>query len=99
MGKQIQYLSNLFSTRWKREYLLLLQRRSKWLRPLPNLCVADVVVLVDDEAQRCHWRLGRIVEVFPSSDGLVRSARVRTNRGVIDRPVTKLVLLVDDRLG
>ena len=97
--KQVQYLSDCFWTRWRREYLPLLQSRSKWLRPSPNLCVGDVVILVDHGAPRCHWRLGRVVQVFVSSDGLVRSVRVRTNRGVMERPVTKLVLLVDERVA
>ena len=94
--KQVQYLSDLFWKRWRREYLPLLQQRSKWLRQSPNLCVGDVVLLVDHDAPRCHWRLGRVIEVFTSSDGLVRSARIRTKSGVLERSITKLVLLVNE---
>ena len=94
--KQVQYLADCFWTRWRREYLPLLQKRNKWLRPSRNLCVGDVVLLVDHDAPRCHWRLGRVTQVFTSSDGLVRSARVRTSRGVMERPATKLVLLLSE---
>ena len=64
-----------------------------------NLCVGDVVLLVDHDAPRCHWRLGRVIEVFTSSDGLVRSARIRTKSGVLERSITKLVLLVNEDVG
>ena len=91
--KQVQYLADLFWRRWKKEYLPLLQTRTKWPKPSVNLSAGDIVILVDENAPRCHWALGRIVEAVRSSDGLVRSARVRTRSSVVERPVTKLVLL------
>ena len=91
--KQVQYLADLFWRRWRREYLPLLQIRTKWLRQSPNLSVGDTVILVEENAPRCHWSLGRIVEVFVGSDGLVRSAKVRTSSTTVERPVTKLVLI------
>lgn len=33
----VQCLVNLFWTRWKKEYLLTLQERNKWMRPKRNL--------------------------------------------------------------
>ena len=44
---------------------------------------------------RCHGSLGRTIEVV-GSDGLVRSAKVRTRNTVVERPVTKLVLISEE---
>jgi hypothetical protein len=55
-------------------------------------------MLRDDDAARNNWPLGKIVEVFPSDDGLVRKVRVLVSDGgklsLLDRPVHKLVLIV-----
>lgn len=40
-----------------------------------------------------EWRLGRITEVHPGSDDVVRVVSVRTQDGVYKRPVVKLVRL------
>ena len=95
--RAVQYLANEFWSRWRKEYLLNLQQRQKWNSVHPNLCVGDVVLLVDDDVKRNRWPMGRIVEVFPSEDGLVRSVSVRTagtGSSTLSRPVTKVVLLL-----
>ena len=94
--RQVQYLSDLFWKRWRKEYLPLLQQRSRWLRPSPNLQVGDLVILVDENTPRGHWRLGKVSEAIASPDGLVRRAKVRTNQTTVERPVTKLVLLSEE---
>ena len=40
--------------------------------------------------KRCEYKLGRIVEVFTGSDGVVRSAGVKMAHGELKRPVVKL---------
>ena len=50
---RVQYLTNLFWTRWKREYLPTFQPHSKWNSPKRNLATGDVVQLKDD---RCRTR-------------------------------------------
>ena len=73
--RRVQHLANCFWHRWRKEFLQLLQERSKWCRPKRNLQVGDIVVVTDDVLPRCVWKLGRIVEVFPGTDGLVRRVR------------------------
>ena len=51
------------------------------------------MLIADDNAKRSQWRLGRVLNSFPGSDGLVRSVEVRTEGGTLKRPVTKLCLL------
>ena len=92
--RRIQYLANLFWSRWRKEYLQSLQKRSKWSDVERNLHVGDVVLIMDDKVPRNHWMMARVVVVYPDSKGLVRSARVKTSFSELDRPISKLVLLL-----
>ncbi|XP_043227504.1 uncharacterized protein LOC122384292 [Amphibalanus amphitrite] len=69
--RRVQYLSNQFWLRWRREFLPTLQERRKWNRTELNLEPGDVVIIVDADAPRCSWPLGRVVSTYPSSDGLL----------------------------
>lgn len=77
--RQAQFLANLFWKRWIKEYLPTLQERKKWNEPKENLKVGDVVLLMDKNFPRGQWPLARVLEVFTSDDGLVRSAVVKTS--------------------
>ena len=92
--RMTQHLANCFWTRWRKEYLQLLQPRSKWVSESRNLKVDDVVLLKEDGVMRGHWPMGRVAEVHPSEDGLVRSVTLQTKDSVLKRPVNKTVLLV-----
>ena len=76
--RQVQYLSDQFWKRWVREYLVLLQERLKWFFPSRNVQVDDVVLVVDSSAPRGSWVLGRVTEVYPDKNGLVRNVSIRT---------------------
>ena len=91
--RQVQYLANVFWSRWKAEYLPTLQSRAKWLKPERNLQINDIVLIKEDNLPRFQWLLGRVLNVTMGSDGLVRSAEVKTNSGEFLRPVHKLCLL------
>ena len=97
--RRVQYLANLFWTRWKHEYLISLQKRSKWTNSTPNIKVGDVVLLVDNTAPRNHWKLARVIDANPSPDNLVRSVKIKVSSKdsgttILDRPIQKLILLV-----
>ena len=89
----MQQLAERFWKRWVAEYLPSLQRRQRWVERKVNIKEGDLVLVVDSQAPRSHWPLARISEVFTGSDGLVRSAKVRTATGTITRPITKLCVL------
>ena len=106
--RKLQYLISVFWKRFHSEYILLLQQRSKWCRPKRNLCVGDVVLLKDENLVRNHWQLGRVCKTHPSEDGLIRKVTLwmstsnldakgvrRGKVSFLDRPVHKLVLLVE----
>ena len=58
-----------------------------------NFAVGDFVMEVDDQLKRGEWKTGRIVAVYPSSDGLVRAVDFQTETGTYRRGIVKLALL------
>ncbi|XP_056603346.1 uncharacterized protein LOC130420207 isoform X2 [Triplophysa dalaica] len=106
--KRVQFLSNEFWTRWRKEYLLNLQQRSKWNKDRRNAKVNDIVLLQDDDAPRNKWKLAKVVEVFQGSDGRVRKLKLllsdtaldirgaRSHKPVyLERSIHKTVLLLE----
>ena len=91
--RSTQYLVNQFWQQWLAEYMPLLQQRQKWLKPARNLCVGDVVLVVDRPSPRGCWPKAIVEEVFPDRDNLVRRARVRTAETTLLRDIRKLCLL------
>ena len=65
-------------------------------RKVSNLVVGELVLIQDDDLKRGKWPLGRIVNVMPSTDGVVRVAEVRTANGTYTRPAAKLYKLEDN---
>ena len=91
-----QSLIRHFWKRWSTEYLHSLRRYNKWHRTSKNLKIGDVVVLQEDNLLPLKWPLGKIVEVHPGKDGLVRVVQVKTSSGVYRRPISKIALLLSD---
>ena len=90
---QVQSWVAMFWKRWRREYLLLLQERQKWHRPIQNLRVGDLVLVLDESSTRDTWPMGLVKEVYEGSDGLVRSVKLRVRGSSLIRPIVKLVRL------
>ena len=92
--KCVQHIANTFWTRWLKEYLPTLNERTKWLQKKRSIKVGDLVLIKQENTPRGVWPLGLVVHVSESSDGLVRSVRLRLkNKSEISRPITKCVLL------
>ena len=94
--KQVQYLADVFWRRWSQEYLTTMQQRQKWFKERKNFKIRDIVVIVDPTSPRASWPLARIIETKPDSKGLVRSVKLKTKTGILERPVTKICLLLDE---
>ena len=100
--RRVQYLANLFWTRWRSEYLSKYHQRSKWTTTTPNFQPGDIVLVIDDALPRSKWKMGRLVSVNISEDSNVRSARVKIVSSTenklssteLDRPIHKLIRLV-----
>jgi hypothetical protein len=55
--------------------------------------MGKIVLIRDDEKlSRNVWRIGRIIQVHPSKDGLIRNVTVKTKESILRRPVQKLAL-------
>lgn len=86
-------LSELFWSRWLKEYLPNLRPKKQQGGQFVNIKVDDVVLVVDPNLPRGVWPMGRIVAVYPGRDGVVRVADVATKGGTLRRPTRKLALL------
>lgn len=91
-----QLLTRLYNDFWKKwsiEYLSQLQHRPKWQQTKANLEVGQIVIIKEDNLPPAQWLLGRIVNVFPGKDKLVRVVEVQCKGSVLRRPIHKLCLL------
>lgn len=91
--RQIQYLADLFWSRWTHEYLPILQERSKWSKLKRNFETGDVVLVVDSSSPRNSCIMGRVIQTIPDSSGTVRRVKLKTKTNVLERPVNKLCLI------
>jgi hypothetical protein len=91
--KYAQYLADQFWKRWVKEIIPDLTRRSKWYKKTTPLQVDDLVIIVDERAERNCWERGRIIRVYPEKNGQVRFADVKTKNGIYKRPAVKLAIL------
>lgn len=88
-----QQLADIFWQRWVKEYLPTLTRRSKWFEWRKPIQVDDIVIIVDDQAPRNQWDMGRIINVIPGADGQMRSVDVKTAKGSYRRAAVKIAVL------
>ncbi|XP_038106708.1 uncharacterized protein LOC119766311 [Culex quinquefasciatus] len=94
MWKRLQQYAQHFWSRWHREYLTTLQQRYKWSTQTSNLVKGSLVLLREDSLPMLKWPMGRIVDVHPGADGIVRVASVRLPTGTVSRrAVSRLCVL------
>ena len=87
-----QSYANAIWSRWIREYVSTLNRRSKWQTPAEqHLKTGDLVWIVEETSPRGYYPTPRIVELSYGSDSVARSAVLRTSTGSLVRPLVKLV--------
>ncbi|XP_046391592.1 uncharacterized protein LOC124159726 [Ischnura elegans] len=86
----LQRLQLNFWKRWSREYLHHLQQRTKWRDTKENFTVGQLVIVRDDRYPPSKWPLGRITEVHPGSDGLVRVVTVKMANTTLQGPIVRL---------
>ncbi|KAJ8332755.1 hypothetical protein SKAU_G00416510, partial [Synaphobranchus kaupii] len=75
--RRVQYLTEQFWSRWRKEYLANVSLRQRWHAPRRNVQVGDVVIVKDDNIPRNEWKLARIVETSEDDDGLVRKVKLQ----------------------
>jgi len=97
--RRVQLLADEFWRRWRTYYLSDLRERSKWARKRRNVCVGDLVILVNKAEKRNRWPMAIVREVKTSSDGFVRSVQLETapggaTRKIFNRPISEVILLI-----
>lgn len=87
----LQAFHQHFWSRWKSEYLNTLTQRAKWTKHSKPLSIGSMVIIKDDIRAPLHWPIGRVIELIPGTDGVVRMAIVKTSQNNrIHRPLVKL---------
>lgn len=86
----LQRMQQAFWKRWQNEYLHTLQQRGKWLEPTFPIKMGSMVVIKNDLCPPLKWLLGRVLDVHPGRDGVIRVATVLTKNGMVCRPLVKL---------
>lgn len=91
-----QLLDQFHHSIWKRlstDYLRSLQVKNKWYKNQQNIKVGDLVLVHAPNIPSTHWKMGRIEDVHPGEDGIVRVVTISTNKGTLNRPVVKIAVL------
>ncbi|XP_012276869.1 uncharacterized protein LOC105697791 [Orussus abietinus] len=91
--QHIQKVKQDFWTRWHKEYLNELNVRHKWTRGEHNIKEGSIVLIKEDNLPPMQWALGRVINVKPGKDGIVRAVTVKTVTNALDRCVKKLAPL------
>ncbi|XP_071052628.1 uncharacterized protein [Onthophagus taurus] len=88
--KLLQRMLQDFWKRWTMEYLSTLQARSKWTSPTPIPTVGDLVIVKNEQLPPLKWEMGRITQLHPGDDGVIRVVTIRTKNGLFTRPTIKI---------
>lgn len=95
--QRIEQIHQHFWKRWSSEYLVQLQQRTKWQAIHGSqLQVGQLVLCREDGLPPLKWVLGRVQEVYPGNDEVVRTAVIKMASGVFTRPAVKLSILPID---
>ena len=88
---QTQAYADIIWDRFRIEYFPTLNSQKEWQTTTDRILQqGDLVWLVEDSDKRGYYNLGRITETFECSDGVIRSAKIRTKDGYYKRPVVML---------
>lgn len=92
----MQQMVQHFWSRWHNEYLATLQQRNKWMFQNENVQIGSLVLIMDERLPPTKWLMGRIIEIHPGNDGLVRVVTLKTMAGETRKAIHKLVPLPSD---
>ncbi|KXJ07266.1 hypothetical protein AC249_AIPGENE26022 [Exaiptasia diaphana] len=73
-----------------------LQQRVKWRKEKRNLQKNDLVILKEENTPPAKWVLGRVEDLHFGQDGKCRVVTVKTQNGTYTRPISKLVLILEE---
>ncbi|KRZ58658.1 hypothetical protein T02_1348 [Trichinella nativa] len=94
--KRWRHQQRLTTQLWKRrkqEYITILATRGRWRKTGQEPKVGDIVLVHEPSTTWIKWPIGRIIEIHPSEDGVIRSATVKTRQGTVTRSARSLRLV------
>lgn len=83
-------LTDHFRERWNHEYLTGLREHHQTTGNNKQTITVGDVVQFHADSPRTRWKLAVVQELIHGKDGLVRSAKIRTDTCVTNRPIVKL---------
>lgn len=87
----VQNLHQHFWKAWSRDYLTELQKRHKWQTKSPNIRIGEIVLLKDDNLPSLKWKMGRVIDLHPGVDGLIRVVTVQCGpKQIYKRAITRI---------
>ncbi|XP_065094450.1 uncharacterized protein LOC135714974 [Ochlerotatus camptorhynchus] len=89
----LQYLREQFWRQWSWDYLLNLQLRGKNRQRQPNIRPGMIVLLEQKDIPPQCWKMGKVVQIYPGSDNLVRAVDINVEGSIYRRAVSKLSVL------
>ncbi len=87
--------ANAIWQKWLKEYVPILNVRSKWRTPDHDLRVGDLVWYFEKTNARGQYPMAPVLELHFGSDAIARSAKLKFADGGFTRPLTKLVPVFD----
>ncbi|KMQ91270.1 hypothetical protein RF55_8889 [Lasius niger] len=92
--QRVEQMRQHFWKRWNSEYLHTLIERQKWrINKGEQLKVGRLVLIQQSGLGPLQWLLGRVLQVHLGVDGIARTATLRTSKGCLTRPLTRLAIL------
>ena len=77
--------------RWSSKYVKSLKEKHHLLAgKAANVTVGEVMLIRRDEKDHGLWKMGVIRSVITGKDGVVRGVKLKTGKGIIERPVQHL---------
>jgi len=77
--------------RWQKEYLAQLQQRNKWAGEKgPRVRIGTVALIKEDTILPLQWRLGKVIQLHPGLDNVVRVVTMQTTKGQFKLAVRKI---------
>ncbi|XP_063972042.1 uncharacterized protein LOC135159909 [Diachasmimorpha longicaudata] len=92
--QHLQKLKQHFWTRWHREYISELNLRNKWANGEHPITAGTIVLLKEDNLPPQQWAMGRVIQIHPGADGIIRTVSIKTPKGTLKRNVKKLAPLI-----
>ncbi|XP_022835967.1 uncharacterized protein LOC111363382 [Spodoptera litura] len=94
--KLIELMRRQYWDRWSKEYLHTLQNRNKWQLTKENINKGLLVLLKESNLPPGKWAMGRVIELHPGSDKLVRVVSLKTQSGICNRSMRKYCIKQGD---